>query len=159
MKSDVCKPYSDQPWQDELWYLIQRFFEQCAFVNNHLLCFSPTIHNSTRTSRPWRSVLNFKLSVLTFLMSNPWSMSLEQKLCQVKIFQIQPISNAIWCIDQKFAFKNSCISCLALIFNLNIPRMTILYAGIAGCKIQHTDMNLWLSGSGESQRVGRVGFD
>ena len=44
--------------------------------------------------------------------------------------------NAIKCINQKFAFKNSGISCLAFIFNLNNPRITTLYAGIAGCKIQ-----------------------
>ena len=32
------------------------------------------------------------------------------------------------CIDQRFVFKNSGISCLALIFNLNNLRMTILHA-------------------------------
>ena len=38
------------------------------------------------------------------------------------------MSNAISCIDERFAFKNSRFSCLALIFNLNNPRMTVLYA-------------------------------
>ena len=47
-------------------------------------------------------------------------MSIEQKVCEVNIFQLQSMSNAIRCIDQRFAFKNSRISCLALIFNLNI---------------------------------------
>ena len=38
------------------------------------------------------------------------------------------MSNAIRCINQRFVFKNSRISCMALIFNLNNPRMTVLYA-------------------------------
>ena len=38
------------------------------------------------------------------------------------------MSNAIRYIDQRFAFKDSRISCLALIFNLKIPSMTVLYA-------------------------------
>ena len=33
-------------WQDELRFSIWRFFEQFFFVNNHLLCNWPTIHNS-----------------------------------------------------------------------------------------------------------------
>ena len=58
-------------------------------------------------------------------------MSIEQKLCEVKIFPLQSMSNAIRSIDQRFVFKNSRISCLsrlALIFNLNNRRTTILYA-------------------------------
>ena len=58
--------------------------------------------------------------------------SIEQKLCKVKIFnsnlKCYKMSNAIRCIDQRFAFKNSCISCLALIFKLKKPRTTVLYA-------------------------------
>ena len=30
-------------------------------------------------------------------------MRIEQKLCEVKIFQLQSMSNAIRCIDQRFA--------------------------------------------------------
>ena len=55
-------------------------------------------------------------------------MSIEQKLCEVKIFQLQSMSNAIRCIDQRFAFKNSRISCLALIFKMKNPSTTVLYA-------------------------------
>ena len=55
-------------------------------------------------------------------------MSIEQKLCEVKIFQLQSMSNAIRCIDQRFAFKNSGISCLALIFNLSNLRTTVLHS-------------------------------
>ena len=46
-------------------------------------------------------------------------MSNEQKMCKVKIFQLQYMKNAIKCIDQRFAFKNSGILCLALMFNLS----------------------------------------
>ena len=35
--------------------------------------------------------------------------------------------NVIRCIDQRFVFKNSGIACLALIFNLSYPRLTILH--------------------------------
>ena len=38
------------------------------------------------------------------------------------------MSNAIRCIDQRFALESSCISSLALIFNFNNPRPTVLYA-------------------------------
>ena len=56
------------------------------------------------------------------------SMNIEQKLCKVKIFQLQSMLDAIRCIDQRFALKNSRISCLALIINLNNPRTIVLYA-------------------------------
>ena len=85
-------------------------------------------------------------------------MSIEQKLCKVKIFQLQSMSNAIKCIDQRFAFKNFAISCLALIFNLKNPSTTVLYAKklVAGGEIGRViyrffralaiNMNQWLSG-------------
>ena len=67
-------------------------------------------------------------------------MSIEQNsdFCKVKIFQLQYMSNAIRCIDQRFAFKNSRISCLASIFNLNNLRTTVLYAkkSVAGGEIR-----------------------
>ena len=55
-------------------------------------------------------------------------MSMEQKLCELKKFQLQSMLNAIRCINHRFAFKNSCIACLALILNLSYPRSTILHA-------------------------------
>ena len=83
------------------------------------------------------------------------SMIIEQKFCEVKIFQLQSMSNLIRCIVQRFAFKNSRISCLALIFNLNNPRTTVLLAkkSVTGCEIRRviycffrvTDTNPWLS--------------
>ena len=42
-------------------------------------------------------------------------MSLEKKLCKEKTFHFQSISNATICIDNRFAFKNSGISCLTSI--------------------------------------------
>ena len=103
-----------------------KIFEQsAAFVNNNLLCHWPSIHNSIL-----RSVLNCKLSVFTFLRSMSCSMSIEQKMCKVKIFQLQSISNAMIYIDKRFVVKNSGISCLALIFNLSNPRTTVLHVKI-----------------------------
>ena len=46
-------------------------------------------------------------------------MSIEQKFYEVNIFQLQTMSNAISYIDQRFAFTNSRISGLALVFNLS----------------------------------------
>ena len=40
------KAISNQRWQDKLRFSIWRFFEQSSFVNIHLLCYWPTIHNS-----------------------------------------------------------------------------------------------------------------
>ena len=54
-------------------------------------------------------------------------MNTEQKLCKVQIFQLQSILNVKGFIDQRFAFKNSGISCLALIYNLNNPRTAVMY--------------------------------
>ena len=83
-------------------------------------------------------------------------MSIEQNMCEVKIFQLQSMSNAIRCINQRFAYKNSRISCLALIFNLKSPSTTVLYAKqlVAGGEIRRViysffraiDMNQWLRG-------------
>ena len=62
------------------------------------------------------------------------SMSTEQKMCEEKIFQLQPMSNALISVtvvtysDTRFAAKNSGLSCLALIFKLSYTRMTILHA-------------------------------
>ena len=55
------------------------------------------------------------------------SMSIEQKLCKMKKIQLKSMSNAIRCIDHRFAFKNSGVACLALIFNLSHLRLTILH--------------------------------
>ena len=96
-------------------------------------------------------------------------MSIEPKLCEVNIFQLLYISNVIRFIDQRFAFQNSRISCLALIFNLKNLSMTVQYAknSVAGGEIRRViyrffravDMNQWLNGEGKQQVVWRLGFD
>ena len=60
MKCDVWKPCSDQRWQDdsELRVSIWRFFEQFSFVNNRLLCYWPTIHNSISKICPTFQVIS-----------------------------------------------------------------------------------------------------
>ena len=86
---------------------------------------SSTVLLQPSITRSRRSILKFKFWVLTFSRSMSCSMSIEQKMCEVKL---KPISNAIRCSDQRFAFKNSRIACLALIFNLSNLRTTILHA-------------------------------
>ena len=56
------------------------------------------------------------------------AMSIEQKLCKVKILKLQSMSSLITCIDKRFEVTNSGISCLALILNSSNPRTTILHA-------------------------------
>ena len=48
----------------------------------------------------WRSVMIFKFSVLAFWRLMTCSMCIQQKLCKVKIFQLQSMLNVIRCIDQ-----------------------------------------------------------
>ena len=98
------------------------------FLSNLLLkliifCFTdqPPITQSPR------SVLNFKFSIFTFQgwWDTEWVLS---KNCakRKKKLRLQTMSNAIICIDKRFAVKNSGISCLVLIFNLSIPKLIIL---------------------------------
>ena len=89
-----------------------------------------------------RSVLNFKLSALTFSRLMSCLMCIEQKLCNVNVFQLQSMSNAIGCINQRFVFKNSGILCLALIFNLNNLRTTVLYAQKIRCRWRNTTSHI-----------------
>ena len=44
-------------------------------------------------------------------------MRIEQKMCEHKIFQFQSTANAIICVDQGFASKNFCVSCLTSTFD------------------------------------------
>ena len=86
-----------------------------SYLTWYTIIYCVTDQPSITRSR--RSVLNFKLSVLTFSRLMSCSMSIEQKLCKVKFFQLQSMSNAIRSIDHRFAFKNSGIACLAWIYN------------------------------------------
>ena len=68
-------------------------FWAICLVNNHLMCYWPTIQNLISRSS-------------SLQLSN--SQFSQQKLCEVKIFQLQSKLHAIWCINKKkFAFKNS----------------------------------------------------
>ena len=69
-------------------------------------------------------------------------MSIEQK-----IEPSENISTPIYVEGNKmywsrFVFKNSWISCLALIFNLNNPRRTVLYAKKIGCTWRDTTSHI-----------------
>ena len=76
MKCDVWKPCSDQRWQDELRFSIWRFFELSDFVNIHLLCYWPTIHNLISKICP-----KFQVISSHFLRSMSFLMSIEQNVC------------------------------------------------------------------------------
>ena len=46
--------------------------------------------------------------------------SFKQKICEEKIFQLQSMLNAIICIEKMFAVKNSGVSCLISMFDLEL---------------------------------------
>ena len=58
-------------------FLFEDFFKQSAFVNNHLLCYWPTIHN-----------LILKICPKFQGHSSQWALSKTWKLCKLKIFQL-----------------------------------------------------------------------
>ena len=74
-------------------------------------------------------------------------MSIERILCKVKIFQLQSLLDVIRCIDQRFAFKNSVNSCLALIFNKKNQSTTVLNAkiSVAGGEIRRLMYQFFLA--------------
>ena len=65
-------------------------------------------------------------------------MRIENKLCKVKILQLQSIFNEMTCLDKRFAVKNSGISCLAL----SNPRTSIQHEKsrlkVANCDESYT---------------------
>ena len=73
-----------QRWQDKLQFFVWRFFEQSAFVNNHLLCYWPTIHNLISKICPEFQVISSHFFKVIELLDEHWA-----KLCKVKIFQLQ----------------------------------------------------------------------
>ena len=126
MKYYVWKPCRDQCWHNLLWFSIWRYFEQLVFVNNHLLCYWPTIRNSIWKICPELQVLSSHFFEVDELLDEEWAEIVQSE--NISTPMIHSMSNAIKCINQRFVFKNSGISCLALIFNLNNLRMTILHA-------------------------------
>ena len=121
MQCNFWKPCSKQRWQDELWFSIWWFFEQSAFVNIYQLWYWPTIHNLVSKICPKFRVLSSHFFEVNELLNVHWVKIVRSG----NFFQPQSMSNAIRSI---IAFKNSGISCLALIFNLSNPRTTILHA-------------------------------
>ena len=112
MKCNVWTQCRNLHW----WGKLQ--FSDKRYLGNLLLkTIIQSVTDQSLISWTLRSVLNFEFSILNFLWSMSCSMSIQQNLCQVKIFQLQSMSNAIIFIDRRFAVKNSVISCLALIFN------------------------------------------
>ena len=73
-------------------------------------------------------ISNSLISLFLRSVSCSLAMSIEQKLCKVKILKLQSMSSLITCIDKRFEVTNSGISCLALILNSSNPRTTILHA-------------------------------
>ena len=98
-------------------------FEQFTFVNNHLLCYWPTMHDSISKICPKFQILSSHFFKVNELLDEHWA-----KLWEMNFVQLQSMSNVTRCFDQRFVFKNSSILCLALIFNLSNPRTTILHA-------------------------------
>ena len=73
MKCNVWKPCSDQRWQDDLRFSIWRFFEQSSFVNNHLLCYWPTIHNFISKICPKFQVISSHIFEINKLLNEHWA--------------------------------------------------------------------------------------
>ena len=132
-------------------FLIWRVFEQSAFANIHLLCYWSIIHSSISKFCPKFHVLSSHFFEVDDLLDEHWA-----KLCTVKIFQLQSMLNVIRCINQRSAFKNSGILCLALILNLKYPSMTVLYAkkSVAGGEIQRVIYLFFQSTNGLVVKVG-----
>ena len=105
MKCDVWKPCSDQRWQDELRFSIWRFFEQSAFVNNHLLCYWPTIHNSISKICPKFQVITDQFS----LFRGRWAARscLDEHLA--KIVRSEKISTPIYVKCDKMYRSKVCV--------------------------------------------------
>ena len=104
-----------------------------AFVDNHLLC-----HDQPTITQSRRSVLNFKFSVLSFSRLMSWwaaLWALSKNCVKWKKIQLHSMSNVMRCINKRFAFKNSGISCLALIFIPSNPRNDnpVLKKAVPGC--------------------------
>ena len=98
-------------------HVVFRFFQQSAFVNipHDLLCYWPTIHNLILKICPNYQVISSHFFEVVELLDVHWA---KWKLCKVEIIQFQSMLNAIRCTNHRFAFKNSRILWMALIFNL-----------------------------------------
>ena len=93
MKCDVWKlcsesllVTSDYCWQDRLQFLNWRFFEQFAFVNNHLLCYWPTIHNSISKICPKFQVLSSHFLEVDELLDEYCAKNLKSEFFSTPIY-------------------------------------------------------------------------
>ena len=91
------------------WTGFDKFdFQFIEFLSNPLLqiiVYCVTDQLSMIRSR--RSALIFKFSVLIFLNSMSYSMSIEQNVSEEEIFKLQSMSNLIICNDRRFAVKTT----------------------------------------------------
>ena len=78
-----------------------KIFEQSASENNHLMCYWSTIHNLIC---PKLQVLSFHFSELEDQLDKRWA-----KHAWKENIQLQSISNAIICVDQRLEVKIRCI--------------------------------------------------
>ena len=89
MKCYVWRPCSDQRWQD-LQFSIWRFFEQSSFVNIHLLCYWPTIHNLISKICPKFQVISSHFFNVDELLDEHWAKIVRNEknynsnLCQMR---------------------------------------------------------------------------
>ena len=140
-KCDVWKPCSDQRWQDKLQFSIWRFFELSDLVNNHLLCYWPTIHNSISKICPKFQVPSSHFFEVDELRDEYWEKNVQSENISTPIY--------VECYKMyrsKFAFKNSGISCLALIFNLESQKCGSASDESSTIFLREIDTNAWLSG-------------
>ena len=177
MKCDIWKPCSDQRWQTKLQFLIWRFSEQFFFVNNHLQCYWPTIHNSISKICP-----KFQLLGSNSLEVDEHHELLDEKWA--KIVLTENISTSIHVECDKMYWSKVCVHRRSIILVLRawpwystraiLDRQFCMQkkvVTVAGCKtlqviwqviywfFQQTVTNQRLSGQGESQRVRQLGFN
>ena len=74
MKCNIWRPSGDQRWQDERQFSIWRFFEQFVFVNNHLLCYWPTINNLISKICPKFQVISSHFFKVYDLLDEQWAL-------------------------------------------------------------------------------------
>ena len=101
-KCYVWMPRSDLSWQDKLWFSSWRFVEQSALVNNHLVCYWPTIQNSVLKICPEFQVLSshlLEVDELIELLIEHWA----------KIVGSEIISTPIYMECDKMHRSNVCI--------------------------------------------------
>ena len=68
----VGKSCKDLHWLGKLWFPIIRYFQQSAFVNNHLPCYWPSIHNLIEKIWQRISVLYSHNSKVGGLLDEHW---------------------------------------------------------------------------------------